>query len=73
MLKTRISGLKDCLHMDSDRLDFKLCFVPEFQLNLGSRPFDAPHVGLVCPYNSKAGGSGYEVLKYFMMAMPSII
>jgi hypothetical protein len=50
------------------RLHKSFAFLPEFQLNW-QQTSDAPHVGLVCPYNSEAGGSGYEVLKYRMMTM----
>jgi hypothetical protein len=56
-------------HTESGRFDFtKALLFVEFTTSLGSRPSDAPHAGPVRPYNSEPGGSGYEVLKYFMMA-----
>jgi len=58
-----------CFHTESGRFDFtKALLFVALTTSLGSRPSDAPHAGLVCPYNSEAGGSGYEVLKYSMMA-----
>jgi hypothetical protein len=65
---------KNCFHTESGRVDFtKALLFAEFTTSLDSRPSDAPHVGLVRPYNSEAGGSGYEVLKYLMMTKRNII
>jgi hypothetical protein len=65
---------KNCFHTESDRFDFtKALLFAKFTTSLGSRPSDAPRAGLMHPYNSEAGGSGYEVLKYLMMAKRNII
>jgi hypothetical protein len=64
MLTMRISGPKIVLSQGKRPVGFHNSFaLARVSTQVSQQTSDAPHVGLVCPYNSEAGRSGYEVRK----------